>query len=220
MSTINSLNVYLHITAGAVLLIIGLIPMFTKKGSPVHVKFGQNYKYLYVITLVTAIIGVIFFRSPPSLVLVTYGATYGYLSAIRAVTIKASGPVLLDNILAIAAILAGLFLLTLMQRGSHTASFPAAMGYATAGLVMSYAVYDLSRNFWRKAWCDKAWAADHGIKMVSGYFALASAAAGNLLRDFQPWSQIGPSILGTLLAVILVIIFYRYSPLNNRTDRA
>lgn len=210
MSTINLLNVFLHVAAGSVLLIVGLIPMFTQKGSAVHVKFGRIYKYLYVVTLFTAIIGVIFFRSPPSLAMVTYGATYGYLSAIRAVTIKTSGPLLLDNILAVIAILTGLFLLTQMQ-GNHTASFPAALGYGTAGFVMTHALYDLSRNFWRQVWSNKAWAADHGIKIVSSYFALASAASGNLIRDFQPWSQIGPSILGALLAVILVIVFYRYN---------
>ena len=33
-------------------------------------------------------------------------------------------------------------------------------------------------------WVDKIWPIDHGLKMIATYFALASAASGNLISAF------------------------------------
>lgn len=46
---------------------------------------------------------------------------------------------------------------------------------------------------------------DHGLKMTGAYFALASA--GNLFRDLQPWSQVGPSILGFAVRIALALAY-------------
>jgi hypothetical protein len=66
--------------------------------------------------------------------------------------------------------------------------------------------YDLSRPFWRNLWIARIRPIDHGVKMTAAYFAMMSAGAGNLLRAFQPFSQIAPSIIGT--AVMIGFVAY------------
>ena len=45
--------------------------------------------------------------------------------------------------------------------------------------------------------------------MTGVYFAMMSAGAGNLLRGFQPWSQIVPSTLGMAVMLTLGIVYFR-----------
>jgi hypothetical protein len=41
--------------------------------------------------------------------------------------------------------------------------------------------------------------------MTSAYFAMMSAGIGNVFRDWQPWSQVGPSVVGVLVIVAILI---------------
>jgi hypothetical protein len=50
--------------------------------------------------------------------------------------------------------------------------------------------------------------------MVGFYFALLSAAAGNLLRDFQPWSQVIPSVIGVLALIAFAMLYFHRPPAN------
>jgi len=71
------------------------------------------------------------------------------------------------------------------------------------------AIYDLSRHFWAQTWTARIRPLDHGLKMTGCYFAMLSAGLGNLVKSMQPWSQIGPSVLRTLVIAILAIAYFR-----------
>ncbi|MDO3388234.1 hypothetical protein QWI17_20475 [Gilvimarinus sp. SDUM040013] len=200
------LNVSTHIFAGSLILLLGVGSLLTEKGSSRHKWFGRYFLWGYSVVLFSAIIGVMFFRSPPALAAVTLAATYGFVSGYRSLRMKHYGPGALDQSFALIALaLCGYFMTVLHSGGSS--SWPPAMGYSTISIVSTYALYDVSRVLWRKKWVKSVWPIDHGVKMVGAYFAAASAASGNILRDFQPWSQVMPSVIGTVITLWLV---YRY----------
>ncbi len=44
--------------------------------------------------------------------------------------------------------------------------------------------------------------------MTGFYFAMASAGAGNLLRQYQPMSQVLPSLIGMVVMLLLAILWF------------
>jgi hypothetical protein len=70
-------------------------------------------------------------------------------------------------------------------------------------------IYDVSRHAWPQLWLRRIRPLDHGLKMTGFYFAMASAGAGNLLRGWQPWSQVLPSAIGVTVMTVLAILFFR-----------
>lgn len=104
--------------------------------------------------------------------------------------------------------------------GSGTKSWTPAIGYSTLGFVCAVALYDLSRHFWRNAWLKHARSLDHGLKMTGAYFAMMSAGVGNVLRDLQPWSQVGPSMLGIFVMIGFTIAYFSRRPSNQPLDLA
>ena len=199
----HQLNAGAHIAMGVFGLLTGLIPLCSRKGSTLHRRMGRLFAWLAGIVLITAVIADLFFPVPMTLVAVTLSASYQYISSLRALHLRASPPGLLDAALAVVTLLAcALFSLSM---GKGNASFTPAIGYATVGYVAMVAIYDLSRGFWGELWLARVRPLDHGLKMTGVYFAMLSAGAGNLLRGLQPWSQILPSIIGTLVLVLLAV---------------
>lgn len=209
MDIVQLVNIYTHVITGSILLILGIVPMAFSKGGYWHKRIGRLYVSLYVIVLATAIIGVIFFRTQPALMAITLAALYGYISGTRALKIKSSGPTIIDNLISIGAIIISASMLIVMSKNS-SASWSPVMGYSVIGITITHALYDLSRNFWVGIWTKKIWPIDHGYKMIGSYFALASAGSGNLIRDFQPWSQIAPSIIGVIVSVVFIYLYFKH----------
>lgn len=204
---IHTANVFIHIGVGGLALAVGLIPLFAKKGGVLHRRWGRVFIALAAINLFTASIGAIFFEAPGPLIAATMSAGYQFLSSLRALVLKDRGPGLLDAALALGGLALGGWLLTNLGKG--TASWTPAIGYSVVGFAMAVAFYDLSRIFWRDLWLAKVRMIDHGVKMTGAYFAMMSAGFGNIFRDWQPFSQFGPSILGTLLLPLLIWSFVR-----------
>ena len=82
---VHQVNMFVHIFSGTLGLVIGLIPYFSQKGGTVHRKYGRLFLYLMVITVGTALIGVIFFRSRPFLTVVTMLSAYTSFGGYRAI---------------------------------------------------------------------------------------------------------------------------------------
>lgn len=209
MAIFQLVNIYTHLIVGGLLLVLGIVPIAFPKGGYWHKRIGRVYVSLYVIVLATAIMGVIFFRSQPALMAITLAALYGYISGTRSLKIKSSGPQLIDNLIAMGAIMISASMLIIMSRNG-SASWSPVMGYSVIGITITHALYDLSRNFWVAIWTKKVWPIDHGYKMIGSYFALASAGSGNLIRDFQPWSQIAPSIIGVIISGVFIYLYFKH----------
>lgn len=203
----HALNVAVHVTAGALGLFLGIVPMVSEKGGPLHRLLGQTFLPCAMLALVTATVGVVFFDPPAPLVAVTLTAGYQFVGGLRSLRLRDRGPGLFDALLAVACLAACAWLVVSM--GSGTRSWTPALGYGTAGFLSLVALYDLSRHAWPDAWLAHARPLDHGLKMTSAYFGMLSAGVGNLLRDYQPLSQVGPTVLGLIVAALLAASYLR-----------
>lgn len=205
--TPNTVNIVVHVSAGALALAVGLVPLFSSKGGPRHRRWGRVFVLFGGIGIGTAVIG-LFIASPPmALVAATLTAGYQYVGSLRALALRDRGPGVVDAALACATL--ALAVLLLYRMGPGTASWSPMIGYSTLGYVTAVVIYDLSRHFWPRVWLRSARPLDHGLKMTGAYFAMASAGAGNVLRDWQPWSQLLPSTIGTLVMIGLWIVYVR-----------
>lgn len=200
-------NEWLHILAGAIALGVGLVPLLSAKGGRAHRRSGRWVVALGAIVLATALYGVFAGTAPMALIAVTLTAGYQYVGSLRALALRDRGPGWPDALLACLALTLTAWLL--MRGGPGTASWPPALAYGTLGFVASIAFYDLSRHLWPQVWLRRARTLDHGLKMSGFYFGMASAGAGNLLRDWQPWSQLLPSALGFFAILALVFAHLR-----------
>lgn len=210
MMSAHALNVIAHVGAGALALLLGLVPLFSRKGGPLHRWSGRAMAVLGGVVLTTASLAVVLFRPPAPLVAATLTAGYQYLSGLRTLALARSGPGWPDTGLGLTGL--GLALLIMFQMGQGNASWTPAIGYSTVGYLLTMTVYDLSRPFWLGVW-RRIRLLDHGVKMIGFYFALLSAGAGNLLRDWQPLSQLLPSALG-LIAMVAFVIWYAMHPIR------
>jgi hypothetical protein len=210
MTPLHTANITIHVIAASFALLVGLASLFSVKGGAAHRRAGKYVLPAAVIAAATAVIGVIVDPSRPALTAITISATYQLVSGMRALWLRGAQdrPLgLFDAMIAIGGLSAALWLLRTMV--PSTPSFTPTIGYSAVGYVALLSCYDLSRFLWQKLWKRKVWPIDHGLKMVGFYFALVSAAAGNLLRDFQPWSQVVPSVTGVIALIIFAVFYFR-----------
>lgn len=205
MIDLHAVNVVIHVTAGIVALLFGIVPLVTRKGGLTHRRFGRAFVGVGAVVLVAAAIGDIFYSAPPALVGASIAAGFGYVSGLRALALKTRGPDWKDAALALSGLLACAVLFAFMGPGS--ASWTPAIGYSTMGYVATLAVYDLTRFAWSRAWLAHARPLDHGLKMTGAYFGMMSAGFGNLFPGFQPWSQVGPSGVGFVVMGVLAVVY-------------
>jgi len=217
MTDPHSINILAHVATGGLALLIGLVPLFSRKGGPLHRWSGRATAGLGLVVLSSAVLAVILFKPPAPLVAATLTAGYQYLSGLRSLSLTRSGPRLPDAMLSILGL--GLASLVAIQMGQGTASWTPAIGYTTIGYLIGMSVYDLSRPLWVGVWYRRVRPLDHGVKMIGFYFAMLSAGAGNLLAEWQPLSQVLPSALG-MVAMIGFVIWYSMHPIQSRRATA
>ena len=209
----HALNVWSHIGTGALALLIGLVPLFSRKGGPLHRWSGRTTVGLGAVVLTSAVIADILFDPPAPLVAATLSAGYQYLSGLRTLALQRAGPGMPDIALALTGL--GLVAVLGLHMGSGNASWPPAIGYATIGFITTIILYDLSRHLWIETWRRHVRLLDHGVKMIGFYFAMLSAGSGNLLEQFQPVSQVLPSAIG-MVAMIGFVVWYSLNPIGRR----
>jgi hypothetical protein len=204
----HSLNTLVHIICGVLALSLGLIPLLSPKGRGVHRFFGWLFVVAGTGVLGAAVAGILFWPQPGPLIIATLSAGYNFIGALRALPRFKTAPDPVDAVLAVAALAACAWLMLDMGRG--TASWPPVLGYSILGMLATFAVYDLSRHLWARVWRAHVREIDHGMKMTGAYFAMMSAGAGSLLlRDTQPWSQIVPQAVGTLVMILFLVLHIR-----------
>src|SRR5207245_1818148 len=153
----------------------------------------------------TAAAGIVFFGFRAFLAVITLLAAYEAYSGFRALRIRFTGPAFYDGAISAIAV-AGAVLLLAYIRAVHISWSPAVI-YPTLGALLAVSLYDLSRFAFPKRWFAKTWFYEHLIKMIGAYTAVVSAFSGTVFDQWQPYSQILPSIVGT--AVIVGFIVYQ-----------
>lgn len=207
------LNILSHVVTGVLALLIGLIPLFSRKGGRLHRWSGRTTAGLGLVVLASAVLAVVLFHPPAPLVAATLTAGYQYLSGLRTLSLTRSGPRLPDTLLSLLGV--GMALVVAFQMGQGNASWTPAIGYTTIGYLLTMTAFDLSRPLWVGVWFRRVRPLDHGVKMIGFYFAMLSAGVGNLLAEWQPLSQVLPSALG-MAAMVGFVIWYSLHPIERR----
>ena len=193
---VHEINIFIHVTAGVLALVVGIVSFTSRKGSLVHVRAGRGFLGLIGMVLCTAAIGVLFFIDRPFLGLLTIQSLYMAASGYRATVYKKMGPGRIELMLVICLLACGgLFVWNLHQANILWSS---GIIYYTLSVLFTVGLYDTLRIFKVLDW-QHAWLPEHFIKMTTAYGALLSAGLGTLMPGLGPYTQILPSVLATML---------------------
>jgi uncharacterized membrane protein len=201
-----------HVSAGFLLVAVGLIPILSRKGAQLHRWSGRLFVALMSVLLAAAWI----------MTLLRFNAYFAALSATATITLFSGVRVLgrkrpdldprqrarpLDWIATLAVLAIGAWVLLLVAQGrtGGKAAVSAALVYAA----FAYGGWDLWRFLRPMAWpfSPSLWRYEHVLKMLSAYGAVISAFSGNFLTFLPPpWSQLWPTLLFQPMAVIWIAV--------------
>ena len=202
MPSLHSSLIALHVGAGALGLAAGLVPLTAAKGGRRHGMFGWLFVVLAGGALVAAVALETLYAQPAWLILAMSSAAYQLFGAIRSLRLKGRSPGRLDAVAAV-AVLAGVAAILLWLKPANAGAGPLALARSVATWLVLVAGYDLTRPLYARIWSARLRPLDHGLKMTGAFFAMASAAGGNVLRGEQPWSQIGPLVAGFVVMIVV-----------------
>ncbi|QHV98710.1 DUF2306 domain-containing protein [Spirosoma endbachense] len=212
MKTLIISLLIIHIATGFTALLVGLIPMFSKKGSLLHNRAGLVYVYCMITVAITALLlcGLQPFRMM-RLFLTGIAIFSFYLSMTgwRATKQKKTGPTNGDRVLtyvtlAVSVLMVGFGMYLTIQNG--TSFFPILFTFF-GGLTGVFAMQDV-RRFGVESTEKMHWFFQHFTRMGGSYIATFTAALvtniGRIVPAEAPdWiataGWIAPSLLGGML---------------------
>jgi uncharacterized membrane protein len=219
MEVLFTPTLILHISCGLGASLVGLAPIFTRKGSRVHRLSGRLFAALMTTLLACAWLMTALHFSPYFLAL-SATATMTLFSGLRVLGRKRpdlrredrARP--LDWIVTVGVVGVGIWVLVLVVSG-RTGSL-AAVSSALAYGALVYGGWDLWRFARPTDWpfSPNLWNYEHLTKMLGAYGAVLAAFSGNFLTFIPtPWSQLWPSILFQTVTIfwIAVLIVRRRS---------
>lgn len=192
-------NLAIHIGAGSIGILVGVLLLIGTKGSPWHRKWGKVFAYCSLVVSATAILGIIFFRFLPLFALLTVLTVYQLISGWRCVRRKGLGPSIGDGLWTLAGVLAAVALFPSLVEAPKNGSTQPVVIYSTLGALVFVLGFDSVRWFFPVGWYAVIWQYEHVYKLMASFSALVSAFVGNVVRFGQPWSQVLPSFLGLVL---------------------
>lgn len=212
MDKLFSPTLALHIGCGFLLVVVGLVPILTRKGSRLHRWSGRAFVILMSTLLAAAWV----------MTALRFNAYFAALSATATITLFSGVRVLgrkrpdldprqraraLDWAVTLALVGIGGWVLVLVVTGQtgNKAAVSAALVYAA----FTYGGWDLWRFLRPTAWPFSAnlWTYEHLVKMLSAYGAVISAFSGNYLTFLPtPWSQLWPTLLFQPMAAIWIAV--------------
>jgi len=200
MEIIHHINIGIHISMGIVGILVGLLPLFSEKGSKLHINSGRIYLGVLSVVVFTAFLGSILFEFRPFLFLLTLICFYSAFAGYRALKVKGRRPALIDHSVTIVTLVVVILYILLVDMNHAEMNKPVV--YSTLATLLLYIIYDVGKLFYSKQWLAKAWIYDHIVRIISSYSALLSAFAGTVLADYKPYSQLVPSVLCILLMLV------------------
>jgi uncharacterized membrane protein len=201
----------IHILVGLICVVVGAIPLITRKGGRFHRLSGRVYAGAMAVLLVAAWIMTVIHFSAYFLAL-TAMATLGLFSGLRVLGRKRPDLHLedrarpLDWLVTSGIVGVALTMLYLTASGTTGGGFAVSAALAAAGLV--YGGYDLWRFCAPAAWpfSPRLWMYEHLVKMIGAYSAVWAAFSGNFMTFIPaPWSQLWPSLVFQALALAWLI---------------
>ncbi|WP_128543689.1 hypothetical protein [Larkinella soli] len=203
MQTIHSINLWIHIAFGTAGLLLGLVVLNAPKRKGLHTRFGRYFLSTLAVVVLTGLLGALFFRSTPFLMLLTLLSGYEGYSGFRAVRLRRQKAGRQDVIIAVIVLITGLVYTARLNLGAGNWS-PSVI-YPTVGSLVFLTGYDLVKRF---LWFERLrgfWLYEHIYKLISAFGALLSAFCGNVFPAWQPYSQMVPG----LFCLLMIAYFFR-----------
>ena len=199
MSQPHLFNLAVHILAGSLAIVLGLYLLAVAKGTPQHRRRGRWFAWLTLVVCATAALGNLLFGYRPVFAVLTVLVLYQLLSDWRAVHTRDTGPEAIDGTMTAIALACGLLILASLRQDRSGQQVIVVL--SSLGGLATILIYDSARWLFPHRWHGALWRYEHIYKLLASLFAMLSAAAGNLLRVGQPWTQLAPSVLGLLCIV-------------------
>ncbi|MBO0934021.1 hypothetical protein [Fibrella aquatilis] len=200
----------IHVACGTAALGVGLVALWLNNRPAAHRRWGRLFLRLLVVVIVTAALGAVGFKPRPFLIILTALAAYQGYSGYRVVRRREQRMVPFDRWLAVAVLTCGVGYGVLLPRSGVTWS-PTVI-YSTIGGLVVVAGYDSVKAFWLHERLKRGWLNEHICKLLGALDALTSAFAGNVLPAYQPYSQLGPTLLFPLVMVYFIRLRRRQQP--------
>lgn len=204
---LHSANIIIHVTAGSIALLLGILAICTKKGKGTHIKSGKWFLLFLCIVIATGLLGVFVFGRNTFLLVITVLAGYYGFSGYRALKNKSNDPKRMDILVAIVSMLAVLFFLYYFKTIGMIWS-PVII-YSTVGTLLLVIAYDFIRYLIPGSVYGNLWFYEHIYKMIGAFTALLAAFSGTVFPNYKPYSQVLPSVLGVLLQIGFITYYYR-----------
>jgi uncharacterized membrane protein len=212
MEALFTPTLILHITCGLAASLVGLAPIFTRKGSRLHRLSGRLFTGFMATLLACAWLMTALHFSSYFLAL-SATATMTLFSGVRVLGRKRpdlrredrAKP--LDWVVTLGVVGVGLWVLFLVVAGQtgELAAVSSALAYGA----LVYGGWDLWRFARPTDWpfSPNLWNYEHLTKMLGAYGAVLAAFSGNFLTFIPtPWSQLWPSILFQTVTVLWIAI--------------
>jgi uncharacterized membrane protein len=200
---IHHVNLGVHILAGTVAMIIGLLAIIYNRQVALHKKLGRYFVYLLVVVVATGFIGFLFFRNDPFLLMLTLIAGYVGYAGYRNVQLREKRGSIWDVSVALAVLSTAL--MYTWQLSQSQVLWNSSVILSTVIALALVTMYDLIKYFFFHSYMKGWWLYEHIYKMISAFSAMVSAFAGNTLRGFHPYSQIGPSAVCMMLIIFFIV---------------
>lgn len=206
LALLHSLNILLHVSAGIIAMVMGIIAYSSVKGGKAHRQYGRLFLAFISVVVLTALTGVIVFVDRPFLTIVTLQSAYMAYTGFRVVKLK-SLPFRWPDLLVMAITTVFLVLFFVRMQDATILWNRKVVLYLLFYLCLIL-VFDLLRVFIpRLITSPRFWLYDHIFRITSAFTALVSAGTGTVLGGFEPWNQIIPAILGTFWLVFCLLYF-------------
>lgn len=208
--TLFSAFLIIHVSTGLCAVLVGVLPIVTRKGGRAHRACGRLFAGLMTVLLVCAW-AMTALRFNTYFLALSATATLSLFSGIRVLRRKrpnlntADRARPLDWAATLGVIGIGLWVLVLLAKGRSDG--PAAVSAALAASALTMGAWDLRRFSAPRSWpfSPELWTYEHLTKMLGAYSAVLSAFSGNFLTALPaPWSQLWPTVLFQCLIVVWI----------------
>jgi len=203
MEILHVINIAIHVTAGSIALLTGLVALSVKKGGKTHLLSGRIFTWMMGIVILTGLMGVFAFKRNTFLLVLTLLSGYNCFSGIRALKLAGKKPEAPDHWAPALVMAAAVYYLYYIH--SIGLYWSPVIIYSTIGALFLITIYDLSKALFPVSLLKKAVIYEHIYKMVSALSGLASAFTGTVFPDHKPYSQFLPSVLGLMCIIVIFI---------------
>lgn len=216
---LHTINISTHVIAGIIGMIIAIFAYSYKKGGKRHAQSGRLFLYAMGVVVLTALIGVLFYRSRPFLAVITFVSFYSAYSGYRVLKTRKTGFQLIDlAVMGMVSLVAIVFVVNLHK--TQLVWNPAVIYYTLFSMfvlitfdVIRYFKPTLIRNPY-------FWLYDHTYRMTAAFAALVSAGAGTVMgfwEGFLAVKEIIPASATTLW--LIFCMFYFPKRVRKRMER-